>query len=71
MPIFSAENPGTLGAYRQLMLYLFGEESPAVTFLNNKIAESPYGVDEVVLQDETQMLLMLSDLEYGRHILSK
>ena len=65
MPIISTGHPSTLATYRMLTVALFGEESPAVAFLDEKIAVSPNGADEVVIADETQMLTLLAQIEYG------
>lgn len=65
MPILSTGHPSTLATYRMLTVALFGEDSQAVAFLDGKIAESPHGADEQVIADETQMLLLLAQVEYG------
>jgi hypothetical protein len=65
MPILSTGHPSTLATYRMLSAALFGEGSQAVAFLDDKIKESPNGADEVVIADETQMLLLLAQVEYG------
>ena len=51
-------SPSTLETYRKISELLFGEK--AVEFIDKKISESPNGEKEVVLADETQMLLLLS-----------
>jgi hypothetical protein len=48
-----------------LTVALFGEDSRAVAFLDQKIAESPNGADAKVIADETQMLILLAQVEYG------
>lgn len=65
--IISTGHPSTLATYRMLTVALFGEDSRAVAFLDQKIAESPNGADEVVIADETQMLLLLVSVEYGKN----
>lgn len=58
----STGHPSTLGSYKMLCTTNFGEDSPAVSFLKEKIAESTHGVGEVVPTDEGQMLVMLYSL---------
>jgi hypothetical protein len=65
MPIISTGHPSTLGTYRLLADALWGKDSQAVAFLDEKIAASPNGADEVVIADETQMLILLGQVEYG------
>jgi hypothetical protein len=43
----------------------FGAESKAVKFLDEKIATSPYGENEEVLADETQMVNLLATMSIG------
>jgi hypothetical protein len=50
----------TLGNYREIARLAFGEDSPAVAFLDKKIAEQ--GADEEVIAPENQMLLMLATI---------
>jgi hypothetical protein len=52
----------TLGEYRKLAAYAYGEDSKVVEFLDRKIKESPQGADEPVLAHETQMISLLSNL---------
>jgi hypothetical protein len=49
----------TLGNYRKLTAIYFGENSAAIKFLDEKIAESPNGENEEVIADETQMVNLL------------
>lgn len=65
MPIISTGHPSTLGTYRLLASALWGEDSRAVAFLDGKIKQSPNGADEGVIADETQMLILLGQIEYG------
>ena len=51
----------TLGEYRKIAVF-YGAK--AVAFIDNKIAESPKGVDEEVLTDERQMLFLLAQIEF-------
>ena len=52
----------TLGDYRALALRVYGADSAAVEFFDNKIRSSPKGADEPVLAHESQMLAMLASL---------
>lgn len=47
----------TLGEYRRLTAVLFGEASPAVWFLDDKIKYSRE--DDLVIANESQMLYLL------------
>lgn len=51
--------PSTLGSYLALTKQVFGETSPACKFIEDKISESPHGVDEEVVADETQVIQLL------------
>ena len=51
--------PDTLGYHRELASIVFGEDSPAVTWLDAKIAESPNGEQEQVIAHETQVVALL------------
>lgn len=64
--------PATLGEYRDICSTLGGNECDAVKYLDNKIAESPHGRDELVLADDSQMRMLLFPMitrrsNYGRH----
>lgn len=59
----STGHDSTLGNYRILTAAFFGEDSPAVKFLDDKIAID--GADAEVIQDEGQMLYMLNTLHNG------
>lgn len=52
----------TLGNYRKLASAFFGEDSKAVKFLDDKIAESPNGENEEVIADEGQMVYLLGTM---------
>lgn len=52
----------TLGYHRSMASIIFGEDSPAVKFLDKKIAESPNGEKEEVLVAESQVVMLLSCL---------
>ena len=53
----------TLGEYRNLSRMLFGPDSEATQFLENKIAEQ--GENEEVIQHESQMIMLLMSLDQG------
>lgn len=52
----------TLGYIREMAAVVFGPDSPAVKFLDKKIAESPNGEKEEVLVSEEQLIMMLWQL---------
>jgi hypothetical protein len=52
----------TLWYHREMAAMVFGPDSPAVKFLDKKIAESPNGEKEEVLVSEEQLIMMLSEL---------
>lgn len=52
----------TLGSYLKLCLAFFGEESPQVKFIMDKIATSPDGANEEVITEESQMMYLLFNL---------
>ena len=62
MQKLSTGHDATLGNYLKLATAFFGEESKAVKFLNEKIAESPNGENEEVAADETQMVYLLGTM---------
>ena len=53
---------GTLGYHRKMAVAVFGEDSPAVAYLDEKIEESPNGEDEPVVQDESQVVYLLATI---------
>jgi len=53
------EVPSTLGEYRRMCAAFGGEDCKAVKFLDNKISESPGGVNEEVLAHDSQMRALL------------
>ena len=57
--------PRTLEFYLGVARLLYDSDSPAVRFIEAKIAKSPNGKDEAVLTDERQMLHLLQKL--GSH----
>lgn len=52
----------TLGYHREIAAVVFGPDSPAVKFLDKKIAESPNGEKEEVLVSKGQLTMMLWEL---------
>ena len=57
---YSGESvPETLGEYRKMCSTIGGEECKAVKWLDSKIAESPGGVEEVVIAADSQMRQLL------------
>ena len=59
----STGGDSTLGNYRDLATAFFGETSPQVKFLDDKIAASTKGRDEEVIAAENQMLMLLGSLQ--------
>ena len=51
----------TLGDYRKVAMLLFGQESGATKFLNDRIVAQ--GEDEEVLADESQMIYLLVQMD--------
>jgi len=60
MKKLSAGDDSTLGSYRKLASAFFGEDSKAVEFLDKKITDQ--GEDQEVIQDESQMVYLLSHM---------
>lgn len=60
VPNLSTGDPSTLGSYRKLAHAAGLTE--AVAYLDQKIAESPNGENEVVLADERQMIYLLFNM---------
>lgn len=58
----STGQDATLGNYRALASVVFGNDSGATKFLDDKIAESPNGRDEEVIADEGQMIYLLAQM---------
>ena len=52
----------TLGEYRKLTCAVFGTDSKATAFIDQKIKDSPNGEKEEVLADEGQMAHLLMPL---------
>jgi len=58
----STGDDSTLGNYRRLAAAVFGENSRAVAFLDEKIATSPERENEEVIADEGQMIYLLGTM---------
>lgn len=56
----STGDDSTLGAYKKLVLAVFGQDSPQAKFIQGKIDVHEKGEDEEVVADERQMLLLLA-----------
>jgi hypothetical protein len=52
----------TLGVYLDLCNLVFGSNSRPSQFVQNKIDESPNGVNEEVITDESQMIQLLVEM---------
>ncbi len=63
MQTLSTGMPSTLGSYLKLCSIFFGDDSPQVKFINDKIATSPNGVDEEVIAEESQMMFLLFNID--------
>lgn len=65
IPTISTGQPSTLKTYRQIAFIMSGmrDDSPAVQFIDSKIAEE--GEDAVVIQHETQVLMMFMEMNKG------
>lgn len=61
----STGDDATLGGHRKIAAAVFGEDSPAVTFLDKKIAESPNGANEEVIADERSVVHLLLRIHVG------
>jgi len=63
MKKISTGEPSNLKTYRNIALILTGsEESKAVKFFDEKIAQSPNGENEEVVADESQMLYLIMSM---------
>jgi hypothetical protein len=61
----STGEDSTLGAHRKMAVAVFGKDSPAVKFLDKKIAESPDGEKEEVIVPEEQLVMLLGQIHLG------
>ena len=64
-PYSNEEVPETLGEYRRMCAALGGSECKAVKFLDDKIADSPNGAEEKVIQADSQMRALLMPMLVG------
>lgn len=62
----STGQDATLGNYLTLTKAVFGPQSKPAKYLEAKIAESPHGVDEEVIQDESQMVCLLGSMAMSK-----
>lgn len=63
METISTGEPNTLGTYRNIAMALSGDEnSKAVRFFDNKIAESPGGAGEKVIAAESQVMYLIGTM---------
>ena len=62
MNMLSVGMPSTLGSYLTLCNLFFGDESPQAKFIRDKVKESPEGLDEEVIAEESQMMYLLASL---------
>ena len=63
MQMLSIGLPSTLGSYLKICNTFFGEESAQSKFILNKINESPDGLGEEVIAEESQMMYLLASLK--------
>jgi hypothetical protein len=65
MTKLSTGDDATLGNYRKIMVAMFGEQNKAVKFLDDKIEDSPNGINEEVIAAESQMIHLLGSIVFG------
>lgn len=58
----STGQDSTLGNYRDMSAEFFGENSPQVKFLDEKIADDPNGRNGEVIADEDQVIYLLGSM---------
>lgn len=76
MKWLSTGEPSTLGAYRHLVFMMsgFNEKARAVQYFDEKIARSPYGPHQEVVEEELIMMELINFLidqekkETGREV---
>lgn len=66
----STGDDSTLGNWRKLSAAVFGVDSKATKFLDQKIAESPKGEAEEVIADERQLLMVLGKLAFSNEVVN-
>lgn len=62
----STGDDATLGNYRKMAVAVFGEDSKAVKFLDEKIKDSPDGQNEEVIANESQMVYLLGNIALSK-----
>ena len=60
----STGDDATLGNYRKMASAVFGVDSKAVKFLDDKIAASPNGENEEVIAPESQMVYLFGSMNF-------
>jgi hypothetical protein len=65
MTFLSTGQPATLGNYRKLTAAVFGPNSKAVAFLDEKIKSDPEGENAEVEADEGQTVHLLANIHFG------
>ena len=63
MKKLSTGDDSTLGNHRKHCVAIFGEDSAATKFLDDKIKEQ--GADQEVIQDEEQMVYLLRNIHFN------
>jgi len=63
MKTLSTGQPSTLKTYRDNTKALFGQDSPAVQWLNKRIEDQ--GEEEEVIADEGQMIQLIASIHFG------
>ena len=64
MHILSTGEPSTLGTYLKWTEALLGKDSIGAKFFRDKIADSPKGEDEEVIQHESQMMVLIGEFAH-------
>jgi hypothetical protein len=64
----STGQDATLGNYRKLTAAVFGSDSKAVAFLDEKIKSEPEGENAEVLVEEGQTIALLASIHFGEAI---
>lgn len=63
----STGEPSTLEIYLAMCKIMFGSDSRATKFIEEKIKDALNGKDEEVLTDESQMINVLIEIHNHRH----
>lgn len=61
----------TLGYHRDMAAMLLGENSPAVSYMDEQISKAPHGRDEEVVAAEAQLVKLLIDMHLRDKALAK